>query len=56
VAKYLHRDRLAVLVVGNPAEFDKAPASLGAPNKLDTSIPPPPKGLLPEQPGSGAEQ
>ena len=52
-AKYLQRDRLAVLVVGNPGEFDKAPASLGPPNKLDTSIPPPPKGLLPEQPGSG---
>jgi hypothetical protein len=41
-----------VLVVGNSAEFDKPPAALGQPNKIDVSIPPPPKGLLPEQPGS----
>ncbi|MGA9528854.1 MAG: pitrilysin family protein [Terriglobales bacterium] len=48
-AKYLHRDQMAVLVVGNPAEFDKAPASLGPVHKIDIAIPAPPKGLLPEQ-------
>jgi len=48
-AKYLHRDKMAVLVVGNSAEFDKAPASLGAANKLDVTIPAPPPGLMPEQ-------
>ncbi len=52
-AKYLHRDQMAVLVVGNPAEFDNAAASLGPPNKIDITIPAAPKGLLPEQPGAG---
>jgi zinc protease len=52
-AKYLHRDQMAVLVVGNPTEFDKAAASLGPANKIDVTIPAPPKGLLPEQPGAG---
>jgi len=51
--KYLHRDQMAVLVVGNPAEFDKASAALGPATKIDITIPAPPKGLLPEQPGSG---
>lgn len=48
-AKYLHRDRMAVLVVGNPSEFDKEPASLGPVHKLDITIPPPPPGVVPEQ-------
>jgi len=52
-AKYLHRDRMAVLVVGNPADFDKTPAALGPTNKLNIAIPAPPKGLLPESPGTG---
>jgi zinc protease len=51
--KYLHRDQMAVLVVGNPAEFDKAAASLGPATKIDITIPAAPKGLLPEQPGAG---
>ena len=51
-AKYLHRDQMSVLVVGNPAEFDKPLASLGAVNKIDIAIPPPPKGLLAEQPAA----
>jgi zinc protease len=51
-AKYLHRDQMSVLVVGNPTEFDKPLASLGAVNKIDIAIPPPPKGLLAEQPGA----
>lgn len=48
-AKYLHRDQMAVLVVGNSSEFDKLPASLGAVHKLDITIPAPPPGLMPEQ-------
>ena len=44
-AKYLHRDQMSVLVVGNSSEFDKLPASLGAVNKLDVTIPPPPPGV-----------
>ncbi len=41
-AKYLHKDQLAVLVVGNPPEFDKPLSSLGEVTKLDIAIPPPP--------------
>jgi len=48
-AKYVHRDQMAVLVVGNVAEFDKPVSTLGPVNKLDITIPAPPKGLLPEQ-------
>jgi zinc protease len=48
-AKYIHRDQMAVLVVGNAAEFDKPLSSLGTVNKIDITIPPPPPGLVPEQ-------
>jgi hypothetical protein len=48
-AKYIHRDQMAVLVVGNAGEFDKPLSSLGAVNKLDIAIPAPPPGLMPEQ-------
>jgi zinc protease len=41
-AKYLHRDQLAVLVVGNTKEFDKPLSSLGALKEIDITIPPPP--------------
>jgi zinc protease len=41
-AKYLHKDKLAVLVVGNTAEFDKPLSSLGSVSNLDITIPPPP--------------
>jgi zinc protease len=41
-AKYLHRDKLAVLVVGNTAEFDKPLSSLGTVTNVDITIPPPP--------------
>ena len=41
-AKYLHRDQLAVLVIGNTKEFDKPLASLGAVKEIDITIPPPP--------------
>jgi zinc protease len=41
-AKYVHRDQLAVLVVGNTKEFDKPLSSLGAVKEIDIAIPPPP--------------
>ena len=43
-AKYLHKDQLAVLVVGNNKEFDKPLSSLGAVKEIDITIPPPPGG------------
>jgi zinc protease len=42
-AKYMHRDKLAVLVVGNAKEFGKPLTSLGAVKEIDISIPAPPK-------------
>lgn len=45
IPKYLHKDQLAVLVVGNTAEFDKPLSSLGPVTDLDISIPPPPQGM-----------
>ncbi len=48
-AKYIHRDQMAVLVVGHAGEFDKPLSSLGTVNKLDVTIPAPPPGLMPEQ-------
>jgi zinc protease len=42
IPKYLHKDQLAVLVVGNPADFDKPLSSLGPVTDLDITIPPPP--------------
>ena len=48
-AKYLHRDQMAVLVVGHVSEFDKPLSSLGAVRKLDITIPAPPPGLVPDQ-------
>jgi zinc protease len=41
-AKYIHRDQLAVLVVGNTKEFDKPLSSLGPVKEIDIAIPPPP--------------
>ncbi len=41
-AKYLHKEQLAVLVVGNTAEFDKPLSSLGSVTNVDITIPPPP--------------
>ncbi len=48
-AKYIHRDQMAVLVVGKASEFDKPLSSLGTVTKLDITIPPPPPGVLTEQ-------
>ena len=52
--KYIHKDRLAVLVVGNDADFDKPLSSLGPVTDLDIAIPPPPASLMQEQ-GQGAQ-
>jgi zinc protease len=41
-AKYLHKDQLAVMVVGNTKEFDKPLSSLGEVKEIDIAIPPPP--------------
>jgi zinc protease len=41
-AKYLHKDQLRVLVVGNTSEFDKPLSDLGPVTNIDISIPPPP--------------
>jgi zinc protease len=41
-AKYLHKDQLAVLVVGHASEFDKPLSSLGPVTNIDITIPPPP--------------
>ena len=40
--KYMHRDQMAVLVVGNPKEFDKPLSSLGTVKNIDITIPAPP--------------
>jgi zinc protease len=40
-SKYLHKDKLAVLVVGNTADFDKPLSSLGPVTNVDIAIPPP---------------
>jgi zinc protease len=40
--KYLHKDQLATLVVGNTKEFDKPLSSLGPVKEIDITIPPPP--------------
>jgi zinc protease len=39
--KYIHKDRLAVLVIGKAADFDRPLSSFGPVTTLDISIPPP---------------
>src|SRR5712691_11545886 len=39
--KYVYKERLAILVVGKPADFDRPLSSFGAVANLDISIPPP---------------
>ncbi len=51
--KYLHKENLAVLVVGNTEEFGKPLTSLGKVQDIDITIPPPPKGLMSELGGPG---
>ncbi len=41
VPKYLHKDQLKILVVGNTADFDKPLSSLGPVTTVDITIPPP---------------
>ena len=41
-SKYLHKEKLATLVVGNSGEFDKPLSSLGPVTNVDITIPPPP--------------
>jgi len=41
-SKYLHKEKLAVLVVGNAGEFLKPLSSLGPVTNIDITIPPPP--------------
>ena len=53
-SKYLHKEKLAILVVGNPPEFDKPLSSLGAVTNIDITIPPPPGGP-PEPPAKPAQ-
>jgi zinc protease len=42
--KYIDKSKLAVLVVGNPKEFDKPLTTFGQVTKLDISIPTSPQG------------
>lgn len=39
--KYVHKNQLAILVVGKPAEFDRPLSSFGPVTNVDISIPPP---------------
>jgi zinc protease len=48
-AKYIHREQMAVLVVGNVSDFDKPLDSLGPVTKLDVTIPAPPPGIAGNQ-------
>jgi len=41
VSRYVHRDRMAVLVVGKASDFDRPLTSFGPVTALDVSIPPP---------------
>jgi zinc protease len=43
IPKYLHKDQLAVLVVGNAGDFDQPLSSLGPVKDVDINIPAPPK-------------
>ena len=49
--KYVHKDRLAVLVLGNDAEFPKPLNTLGPVQNVDIAIPPPPAGMMQQGPG-----
>ncbi len=51
--KYVHKDRMAVLVVGNDTEFDKALSTLGPVQEVDITIPPPPASMMQQGPGGG---
>jgi zinc protease len=42
--KYIHKDKMALLVVGKAADFDRPLSSFGPVTTIDISIPPPPGG------------
>jgi len=52
--KYVQRDKFALLVVGNPADFDKPLNTLGPVTDIDISIPGSPPGA-PGEAGSGGQ-
>ena len=53
--KYIHKDQLAVLVVGKAADFDRPLSSFGPTTTLDISIPPPGGSKKEAAAGSNAE-
>ena len=53
--KYIDKRKLAVLVVGNPKEFDKPLTEFGEVTKLDISIPTAPPGAKQAAAGGGQE-
>lgn len=55
-SKYLHKEQLAVLVVGNASEFDKPLSTLGPVSEVDITIPPPPGQKAEPSSGSQAEK
>ena len=52
--KYVHKERMAVLVLGNDAEFGKPLSTLGPVQKVDITIPPPPASLMQQGPGGNS--
>ena len=48
-AKYIHRNQMSVLVVGNTSEFDKPLSTLGPVTNIDITIPAPPPGIAGDQ-------
>ena len=50
--KYLHKDQLAVLVVGNTKDFDKPLSTLGEVKNIDITIPQPPAEKEASQPAA----
>src|SRR5208337_5441534 len=40
--KYIHKDKLAILVVGKAADFDRPLSTFGSVTNIDVTIPPPP--------------
>ena len=49
--KYVRKDRMAVMVLGNDAEFGKPLSTLGPAQNVDIAIPPPPASLMQQGPG-----
>src|SRR5208283_2536077 len=49
--KYVRKERMAVLVLGNDAEFGKPLSTLGPVQDVDITIPPPPASLMQQGPG-----